>query len=141
VASRSTASRPTAAPSTAIATTPGSTLAPGDVLPFCLDELQGAPELWHQRAFLARVITLTAEGDIRDDGIAPLTTFLDDGGPDGLALTIEADGTGAIYPAVYSRRAGKTAEHLLAPHPLLDFTTMEHRRQLADILGGLGIRG
>jgi thioredoxin reductase len=116
-------------------------LAAGDVLPFCLDELQGAPELWHQRAYLARLLTVTPDDGIRDEGIVPLTTFLDGAGPDGLALTIEADGTGAIYPAVYSRRDGRTTEHLLAPHPLLDFTTMEHRRQLADVLDGLGIRG
>jgi thioredoxin reductase len=116
-------------------------LAAADVLPFCLDELSGAPELWHQRAFLARVITVSPDDGIRDEGIVPLTTFLDEGGPDGLALTIEADGTGSIYPAVYSRSEGRTAEHLLAPHPLLDFTTMEHRRQLADVLSGLDIAG
>ena len=29
----------------------------------------------------------------------------------------------------------------MAPHPLLDFTTMEHRRQLADILAAVGIAG
>jgi thioredoxin reductase len=116
-------------------------IAASDVLPFCLDELSGAPELWHQRAYLARVITVAPDDGIRDEGIVPLTTFLDGAGPDGLALTIEADGTGAIYPAVYSRRDGRTAEHLLAPHPLLDFTTMEHRRQLDDVLEGIGIRG
>jgi thioredoxin reductase len=116
-------------------------LAAGDVLPFCLDELAGGPEIFHQRAYLARVITASPDDGIRDEGIAPLTTFLDDGGPDGLALTLEGDGTGAIYPAVYSRKAGRTAEHLLAPHPLLDFSTMEHRRQLMDILESLGVRG
>ena len=114
-------------------------LAAADVLPYCLDELSGAPELWHQRAFLARVLTVSPDDGIRNEGIVPLTTFLDEAGPDGVALTIEADGTGAIYPAVYTRRDGRTAEHLLAPHPLLDFTTMEHRRQLQDVLSVIGI--
>ncbi|HTC85222.1 MAG TPA: NAD(P)-binding domain-containing protein, partial [Candidatus Acidoferrum sp.] len=58
-------------------------LAPGDVLGFCIDELQGAPELWHQRAYLARVVSVSADEGIHDEGIAPLTMFLDGDGPDG----------------------------------------------------------
>jgi hypothetical protein len=115
-------------------------LAPNDLLPFCLDEVQRAPELWHQRGYLARCVTVSADEGVRDEGIVPLTTFLDGSGPDGLALTVEADGTGAIYPAVYTRRDGSVAEHLLPPHPLLDFTTMEHRRAMADVLAVVGIR-
>jgi thioredoxin reductase len=115
-------------------------LAQGDVLPFCLDELAEAPELWHQRGFLARVVLVSPEAGIRDDGVVPLTTFLDGGGPDGIALTIEADGTGAIYPAVYVRRGGAIEERLLPSHPLLDFRTSEHRAELAGLLEGIGIR-
>jgi thioredoxin reductase len=115
-------------------------IANGDVLPFCLDELQRAPELWHQRAYLARIVTVDADEGIRDGGIVPLVTFLDGAGPDGIALTIEADGTGAIYPAVYLRADGRVEEHLLPVHPLLDFRTSEHREQLAAILGRLGVR-
>ncbi len=116
------------------------TLAPGDVLGFALDELAEAPELWHQRAYLARSILVSPEAGIVDDGIVPLTTFLDGGGPDGLALTIEADGTGASYPAIYVRRRGAIEERLLPSHPLLDFRTAEHRAELVGILDGLGIR-
>ena len=122
------------------AVVPRDPIANGDVLPFCLDELQRSPELWHQRAYLASVITVTPEDGIRQAGIVPLATFLDDGGPDGIALTIEADGTGSIYPAVYVRNDGRIAEHLLPPHPLLDFRTSEHRDQLSAILGTLGLR-
>jgi thioredoxin reductase len=114
-------------------------LAPSDVLGFCIDELQGAPELWHQRAYLTRVVSVSPEDGIRDEGIAPLTTFLDGEGPDGVALTIEADGTGAIYPCIYLRQAGRVTEHLLPPHPVLDFGTLEHRRAMADVLSQLGV--
>jgi thioredoxin reductase len=115
-------------------------VANGDVLPFCLDELQRSPELWHQRAYLASVVTVTPDDGIRHGGIVPLSTFLDDGGPDGVALTIEADGSGAIYPAIYLRRHDAVEEHLLPPNPLLDFRTSEHRQQLAAILDRLGLR-
>ena len=115
-------------------------IADGDVLPFCLDQLQRSPELWHQRAYLAGVVTVSGDEGIRQGGIVPLSTFLDDGGPDGVALTIEADGSGAIYPAVYLRRDGVIEEHLLPPNPLLDFRTSEHRAQLADVLDRLGVR-
>ncbi|MHB8459629.1 MAG: NAD(P)-binding domain-containing protein [Candidatus Limnocylindrales bacterium] len=119
---------------------PRPQVASQDALAFCLDELSGGPELFHQRAYLARVLSAVPEDGIRDEGIVPLTTFLDGPGPDGLALTIEADGSGAIYPVCYVRRSGDVAEHRLAPHPLLDFTTIEHRRALSDILASLGIR-
>ena len=115
-------------------------LARGDVLSFCLDELAEAPELWHQRGYLARVITVSPEEGVLDEGIVPLTTFLDGTGPDGLALTIEADGTGASYPALYARRSGAIEERLLPSHPLLDFRTAEHRAELSSILEGIGIR-
>jgi thioredoxin reductase len=114
-------------------------IAPADLLGFCIDELQGAPELWHQRAYLTRVVSVSPDDGIRDEGLVPLTVFLDGGGPDGLALTIEADGTGAIYPCVYVRREGRVTEHLLPPHPVLDFGTLEHRRAMADVLSQLGI--
>ena len=50
-------------------------------------------------------------------------------------MTLEADGTGAIYPAVYVRRNGAIEERLMTPHPLLDYDTPDARVQLADILG------
>ena len=57
-----------------------------------------APELWHQRAYLARVISLDPADGPRDEGIVPLAAFVDglgdDGTADALALTLEADGTG-----------------------------------------------
>ena len=36
---------------------------------------------------------------------------------DVVAMTVEADGTGAIYPVVYVRHDGRLAEHALARAP------------------------
>jgi thioredoxin reductase len=112
-------------------------LAEADVLPYLLHEATSAPELWHQKAFLARVISVNGDHGIRDEGILPLAHALDDGDGDLVAMTIEADGTGAIYPVAYVRRGGRVEEHALASHPLLDFATREHRSQLASVLGTL----
>ena len=128
-ASRSTACRRTPGPSTAPATTPGCwpaasptsasgssptgrtsrrTRSPG----FIATELAEAPELFHQRGYLARVLSADPAGGMRDDGVQPLTHVLDGGGPDALAATLEADGSGAIYPVVYTRIGGKVVEQV-----------------------------
>ncbi len=53
-------------------------------------------------------------------------------------MTVEADGTGALYPVVYCRRDGRLEEHALPGHPLLDFATREHADALhAALVGGL----
>ena len=81
------------------------------------------------------MVSLDAGQGIRDEGVQPLAPFIDDEtGPDAIAVTLEADGTGAIYPAVYLRRNGAVEERLMTPHPLLDYSTDESRRELADIL-------
>jgi thioredoxin reductase len=111
-------------------------IAEADLLGFLLDEATRAPELWHQKAHLARVVTLDPEAGIRNQGVLPLTHFLDDAdGPDAVAMTVEADGRGSIYPVAYLRVRGRVEEHALAPHPLLDFTTREHRDQMTSVLG------
>jgi thioredoxin reductase len=114
-------------------------LAASDALPFLLDEIRRAPELWHQRAYLARVVSLDADRGISDDGIEPLAHFLDAGGPDAVAATIEANAEGAIYPVVYTRCSGRTEEHILPGHPLQDFGTDQHRRALQSVLAGMGV--
>ena len=73
-----------------------------------------SPELFHQRAYLARVASLDPTRGPRDEGVVPLAAFLDatggDATGDALAVTLEADGSGAIYPVVYSRRGGRLDE-------------------------------
>jgi hypothetical protein len=54
---------------------------------------------------------------------------------DMIAMTVEADGTGAIYPVAYARREGRLHEHVLPGHPLLDFATADHQAALAAALG------
>jgi hypothetical protein len=108
-----------------------------------VDELSLAPELWHQRAYLARVISLVPEDGARDEGIVPLAAFVDgkaDGGtPDAVALTLEADGSGAIYPVIYGRRAGAISEHYVEPDLLLRYDTADVRRRVAEIVAGFGV--
>ncbi len=105
-----------------------------DLTNHVLAEATNAPELWHQKGYLARVVTVSPDDGIRDDGTVPLTHFLDTDGPDALAMTIEADGQGAIYPVAYVRRGGGVEEHALEPHPLHDFEGSAYRRQVGALL-------
>jgi hypothetical protein len=114
-------------------------LAEEEVMPFLLDEIRLAPELWHQRAYLARVVSLDADRGIIDEGFAPLASFLDAGGSDAIATTIEANAEGAVYPVLYLRRDGRVEERALPGHPLHDFGTPEHRRALSSLLAEVGI--
>jgi hypothetical protein len=100
-----------------------------DLIGFLLRELSCAPELWIQKGFLARVVTLTDDG-LRDDGILPLEHFLDAPGENAVAAVIEMDPGGVIYPAVYIRRSGSISEHELPPHPVRAFGGAEYRREL-----------
>jgi thioredoxin reductase len=105
----------------------------GDLRDYLLAEATRAPELWHQKAYLASVVSLDPDQGVRDEGILPLTRFLDSGGPDAVAVTVESDG-GSIYPVVYVRRGGKQEEHALEADPLRDFESLLHRRALGKIL-------
>lgn len=109
------------------------TLEPEDVAPFLLGEATRGPELLNQKGYLARVVTLDPERGIVDEGVLPLVHFLDAGGPDAIAMTVESDGQ-EIRPAVYVRAGGGIDEHVLETHPLLDFETPAHRAQLEPLV-------
>jgi thioredoxin reductase len=116
-------------------------LAPDGAVAHLLAEAARAPELWHQKGYLASVLSVTPEDGVRDAGIVPLTTFLDaEDVPDGVAMTLEADGTGAIYPVAYLRRSGKVEEVALEPDPVHDFETAGHHGALSTVLRPLGLR-
>ncbi|MBI4261211.1 MAG: NAD(P)-binding domain-containing protein [Actinobacteria bacterium] len=107
------------------------------VVPYLLREATRAPELWNQQSYLARVLTFQPDRGIIDDGIRPLAQFVDGTGPDAVAVAVETDADGDIHPAVYVRRGGRVADHVLPSDRLLDFTTDEHRAALAALLGDL----
>jgi len=112
-------------------------LARDEVAPYLLVELARAPELWIQKGYLARVVSVHREHGIRDEGIVPLAEFVDRGGGDACAGAIEYDADGTIVPVVYLRRAGRITEHHLPPHPLHAFDTDTHRDELAAHLAPL----
>jgi thioredoxin reductase len=105
-----------------------------DVVSLLLDEVTRGPEVWHQRSYLARVVSMSGDG-MFDAGIQPLAHFVDDdAGLDAVAVTLESNGKDDPYPAVYVRAKGSVKEHSLPPHPLLDFTGESYRKELSDRL-------
>jgi thioredoxin reductase len=113
---------------------PPRTIDADDVVPYLSREMSAGPELWHQQAYLARVVLFDRGRGIVDEGILPLQHFVDEGGPDAVAATVETGEDGVIRPAVYVRRGGKVAERVLDGDRLLDFDTAEHRKQVAQAL-------
>jgi thioredoxin reductase len=117
-------------------------LDPAGLSEWLLNEVTFGPEVWHQRSYLARAVSITTGAGVRDEGFLPLAQFVDEGPADAVAITAEADGSGAIYPAVYVRRDGRLSEHLLTPNQLLDYRLPEYRRELdlalQPLLGGAG---
>jgi hypothetical protein len=114
-------------------TTERDVLAPDAIASFVATELAESPELFHQRGYLARVLSADGTGGVRDDGFLPLAHVLDAGGPDALATTLEADGTGAIYPVLYTRMAGRIVEQAIEPDPLMRFDTADARRMIEEL--------
>ncbi|MBA2569395.1 MAG: NAD(P)-binding domain-containing protein [Actinobacteria bacterium] len=107
-------------------------LAGSELVPYLLHELSHAPELWIQKGYLARVLAFA--GGIYDQGIAPVTHFLDGTVPDALAATIEVDEGGTIFPILYLRRSGEVHEHPLPPHPLHVYENESYRQEVEAIL-------
>jgi hypothetical protein len=112
-------------------------VARAEVVSYLSHEFTNAPELWHQKSYLARVLIRDEKRGIVDDGILPLQSFLDSGPADAVAATLEENPAGDIYPVLYTRRGGVSAEHDLPPHPLHDFRTRDHERAVVEALEGL----
>jgi hypothetical protein len=108
-----------------------------EVVPYLLEELAHAPELWTQKGYLARVVGVDEADGFRDEGIVPLADFVDREGGDACAVAVEYDADGTIIPVVYVRRGGRLVEHHLPRHPLHAFHTDEHRQQVAACVAPL----
>jgi thioredoxin reductase len=113
------------------------TLDQRDVVPFLLHEAAEAGELWNQKSFLARAVTFDPDRGIVDEGVVPLAHFVDAAGPDAAAVTVEADDTGDIRPALYLRQGGRVKDHRLASSLFREFETEDHRAQLESLMAGL----
>lgn len=113
---------------------PSTEIVRAQLADFLLDEATNAPELWNQISYLAAGVTYR-DGSWWDEGIVPLSHFVDAGPRDGVAIAVETDPTGDIHPAVYVRRDGEVHEHLLPSAPTHDYTGTEHRSLLTSVLG------
>lgn len=109
----------------------------GEVAAYLLEQATNEGALWRQPAHLARIVSFDAGEGIRDEGILPVTPFVDSDGPPAVALIVETDAEGKLQPCVYVRRRGRVSEHTLPPAFLHDFRTPEHRAELASLLTGL----
>jgi thioredoxin reductase len=106
------------------------------VVPFLLAELAHAPELWAQKAYLARVVAW--EDGPHDEGVQPLAHFVDAGGPDAVAATVEMNAAGEIYPVLYVRRRGTIDERVLPSDALNRFDGPEYRAEVEAVVQELG---
>jgi thioredoxin reductase len=112
-------------------------LPPAEIVSYLLSEVTNAPELWHQKAYLARVLVRDERRGVIDDGILPLQHYVDSGGPEAVAATLEENTAGDIYPVLYTRRGGVVTEHALAPNALHDFRTRDNERAVMDAVKGV----
>jgi thioredoxin reductase len=108
-------------------------LSPEELVPHLLRELARAPELWIQKGYLCRIVNRADDG-LHDDGILPLQIFVDEPGPDAVAVAVEMAADGTIYPAVYVRRRNRMEEHHLDPHPLHAYESDAYRRALSGLV-------
>jgi thioredoxin reductase len=110
-------------------------LRPDEVVPLLLRDLAHAPDLWCQKGYLGHAVTLGEEGP-RDEGIVPLAHFVDASGPDAVAVSVETDAAGRIFPGVYLRRGNRVAAHDLEPDPLNRFDGPGYQEQIEALVEG-----
>jgi hypothetical protein len=98
-----------------------------------LHELSSAPELWVQKGYLCRVVSVAGDG-YEDGDVVPLAHFLDSHGSDALAASVEVDDAGRIIPTLYICRRGEVREHQFDPHPLHEYESEPYHRELSALL-------
>jgi thioredoxin reductase len=117
---------------------PRPAVPPREVVARLLAAASTAPELWHQKAYLAQAFSRDPDGTVRDEGIVALAAYVDEAGPDGAAITVETDDHGDIHPAVYVRRHGRVdGDVRLAGDAFHDYTGAAQARELGPLLRGV----
>ena len=94
-----------------------------------LSQLRAGPEIWTQKGYLARAVY--PDGST---GIVPLAHFLDHCETGSIAVTIEMNAEGDIYPVTYVRAGEEIDERDLPPHHVNDFGGTEYRAALESLL-------
>ena len=112
-------------------------LNPEGLVDYLLEQATFEGALWRQPVHLARIISFDADEGILDEGILPLTPFVDSSGPNAIAIAVETDPDRNQQPVAYTRHDGRVGEHVLGPAFLHDFRTREHRDHLSSLLKGL----
>ncbi len=82
----------------------------------------------------ARAVTVDGDDGPRDEGVVPLEHFVDAAGPDAVAIAVEMDEAGRIFPGVYLRRGGRVDAHDLPDAELNRFEGDEHQAELEALL-------
>ena len=100
-----------------------------EIVPFLLDELRCGSEIWTQKGYLARAVYPDGA-----TGIVPLAHFLDHCERGSVAVTIEMNAAGEIYPVAYVRADEEIDERPMPPTHLNDFTGGEYRRVLETLV-------
>jgi thioredoxin reductase len=95
---------------------------------FLASELNCAPELWAQKGYLTRALYPDGSTDI-----VPLAHFLDNCARGSVAVTIEMNAEGIIYPVAYSRQREEIDERALPPHHLHDYAREDYVRELQSL--------
>ena len=111
---------------------PRTTIDSAQLGAFVLRVASRSAGLMSQKGYLAQVIA-REDGGLIDLGLQPLAAFLDGEGT-ALAVTIEAGPDRTIQPVIYLRQGTKVSEHLIDAHPLNNYESDDHARQLDSIL-------
>jgi hypothetical protein len=113
---------------------PRKTLTADEVAPLLAGSVTRSPELWAQKSYLARVVTLGGRAGPVDDGIRPLAAFLDEDGPPAIAAAVEMNASGEIYPALYVREGNSIHEDVCPPHPLHTFDAPGYTKHIDSLV-------
>jgi len=100
-----------------------------EIVPFLLEELRCGSEIWTQKGYLARAVYPDGSTDV-----VPLAHFLDHCEQGSIALTVEMNAEGEIYPVAYVRDGEEIDERPMSPAPLNDFGGGEYRDALEALL-------